>query len=620
MKGFILSDKISTETIPPYVIFTDTETVEGENGSLSLLLGYYQVWKADEKGLPLYQADSGYYTSEAGFYSVISRYLPSRCVAHNWQFDASVLRVGSRENMNYWGYDIDINNGIYPVGGQGYAPFLLSLKFDKGICELICNTNFYKMPLSRIGDSFGIKKLEMPEAELSDTMREYCKRDVEILRDAWFAVFAYTQRIADTTPGITTAMAANRVFRKAFYTPRKKVQGTQHIPYINDAERAAYHGGRTDTFYKGIPESETLYKYDVNSLYPSCMIGEIPVRYSQRGNKSHIVNPPAGMTALANVRLSIPPESQYGFLGIEGIVKDGQLMFPVGEFDCWIWQPISEICVQQDYVNKIHNVLLYESENIFDSYIHQMFAYRQEFKKAGNFAFDMLTKLLMNSLYGKFAQRKNSKWREAAGYEYHIMAEYDSEGMRRFSEIWNEVETEYWQIKDRLYAAESYTGELSQSAVCSIAGYITATGRAVLWNAMAAMLDKGANLYMCDTDSIVADMELPPEMVSDSELGKWKLEEVVKGCECEFTAPKHYLMRGKLKLKGVRNPQLGATQHPQTVFPAFMTDLLSFNSKRRAALENGPALRHIVKTPTGTNTKRRETGYNRPTLPYVLGL
>jgi len=623
MKGFILSDRVSAEKLPPCVIFTDTETSEGEGGSLSLLLGYYEAWQVDSQGLPEYMSGCGFYETESEFYSVLAENAPCRVVAHNWQFDASVLRIGSRENMNAWKYDIDIEAGIYPIAGQGYAPFLICLNFEgKGKVELVCNTNFYKMSLSKIGASIGVRKLDMPEAELSDAMREYCKTDVEILRKAWFSIFAYTQQIANTTPGITAAMAANRVYRKAYYNPKRKVQGSQHIPYVNNAERAAYHGGRTDTFYKGRPDSERIYKYDVNSLYPSCMLGGIPVRYLQKGVNEHIENPPADTAVLADVTLNIPVESAYGFLGLEGVYspEQGQLIFGVGIFRCWIWQPLLEICLEQGYIQQIHNVLLYETENLFDGYIGSLYAMRQEYKAEGNYAFDMLTKLFMNSLYGKFAQRKNSRWNpvDMESKEYEILAYRDSLDMQRFKEIWEGVESDYWQVGGSLYRNDGRTQELSRAAVCSIAGYITAKGRAVLWRAMAALLDRGATLYMCDTDSVITDTRMPDAMVSESKLGAWKLEETADGRECEFIAPKHYIITGKIKLKGVRNPT-NDNEHPQIVFPNFMTDLMSTRKERRARLEAGPALRHIVKVPTGLNTKRREVGYNMPTYPFVMG-
>ena len=37
---------------------------------------------------------------------------------------------------------------------------------------------------------------------------------------------------------------------------------------------------------------------------------------------------------------------------------------------------------------------------------------------------------------------------------------------------------------------------------------------------------------------------LPDDMVSQTELGKWKLEEIIPKGEAEFIAPKHYKVIG----------------------------------------------------------------------------
>ena len=622
VKGYPLSDKVGKEEIPSSVVFVDTETEEAADGRLSLLLGCYEVWQVDDVGLPQERVEEGTFTTEETFYGLISKYADCRVVAHNWTFDAAVLRVGATSNAIRYGYAIDVENGIYPVGQGQYAPFLLRLNFDHGYAEFLCNTNFYKSSLARIGESLKVPKLEMPPVTDIPAMVDYCANDVRILRMAYFAVFSFTQEIADTTPGITTAMAANRVYRKAYYTREKTVQGSQHIGYVNASERAAYHGGRTDTFFKGTPNAEVVYKYDVNSLYPSCMLGNIPIRYSQRGKTNWIERMGDDLIALADVSVNIPPKSAFGFLGVEGVKdEEGQLIFPVGSFRVWAWQPILEILLENGYIAKVHNVLLYESEALFKTYINEMFAHRQRYKADGNAAFDTLTKLLMNSLYGKFAQRENDRWRlvDLDSNEYAVMAE-PSEDMRRFSEEYEGAEYEYWQQGNDLWAIEiKEVRHLARSAVCSIAGYITAKGRAVLWRAMADILSRGGQVYMCDTDSVVTNMTLPDHLVSETVLGLWKEEAKLITQDSYFYAPKHYFMDGKLVLKGVRKPTDGS-EHPQEVFPNFMTDLTSKNPTRRERLESGAVIKHIVKRPTGYNGKRIEQGENLPTLPIVLDL
>ena len=153
---------------------------------------------------------------------------------------------------------------------------------------------------------------------------------------------------------------------------------------------------------------------------------------------------------------------------------------------------------------------------------------------------------MMNSLYGKFAQRQNQRWQpvDPESTEYSVM--FFPDGIERFEAEFEGVEREYWRVNEtELY---SYTLDdlppLARASVCSIAGYITARGRSVLWKALKEVLDVGGTLYMCDTDSIVADCSLPDSAVSSTDMGLFKLEETSPGKETRFYAPKHYFMGG----------------------------------------------------------------------------
>ena len=613
MYGRKLTAKVPAEKIPGTVIFTDTETRECEDGQLELLLGCYEIWAVGSDGMPMYQKGKGDYYNEGQFYDMVRDNLDCRVVAHNWNFDAAVLRVGSADNAERYGYEIDVKGGIYPLVKEGYAPFLLRLQFEDGYAQLLCNTNFYKQSLASIGDSLKLPKTDMPDTGDIPAMLEYCRNDVAILRAAFFAMFAYTQDIAGVTPGITAAMASNRVYRAGYYRGRIEAQGTHHIPYVNDAERSAYHGGRTDTFYKGTPNGQQVYKYDVNSLYPYCMLGNMPVRYLQSGS-TQWVGGYDGYIVLADVDIYIPPESDYGFLGLEGVKIEGRLIFPVGRYRAWVWEPLLKIADRHGYIERVHNVLLYECENIFDEYVTDLFARRLEYKRTGNDAFQLLTKLMMNSLYGKFGQKQSGKWVDTDPDEYNVL--YGLSDVERFQQYWDGEEHEYWQQGDKLYRFVGGSG-LARHSICSIAGYITAKARALLWTALAAVITQGGELYMCDTDSVVCNIPLPAVLVDDSELGKFALEGLVEGDTCEFMAPKHYTYGGKQKLKGVRKPTDGKV-HPQDIFPNFTTDLMSANPTRRMRLETGAVITRIHKSPSGKNDKRIELGYGLPTLPIVL--
>ena len=125
MKGIPLSPSVSKEKLPGNVVFVDTETREESDGQLTLILGYFEVWRVGPEGLPEFTIREGVFYSEGEFYTLLRESAPCRVIAHNWAFDAAVLRVGSRENMERYGYDIDVGNGIYPAGGSDSTrPFL----------------------------------------------------------------------------------------------------------------------------------------------------------------------------------------------------------------------------------------------------------------------------------------------------------------------------------------------------------------------------------------------------------------------------------------------------------------------------------------------------------------
>ena len=613
--SYPLKSKVSKENIPPVVIFTDTETRGDDSGQQTLELGCYELWAVDEYGRGAGMLENGSYTDEQGFYSLLMDYAPCRIVAHNWDFDASVLRIGSSENMERYGYTIDVESSICPPTGQGYAPFFLVLTLsDQRKVELVCNTNFFKNSLADLGESIGFEKWEMPDVDATDSLLAYCARDVEVMRRAWFMLFDFVSGFG-TTPGLTLAMCGNRIFRSAFYDDEWGAQGSEHIEFVRDAEKEAYHGGRTDTLWKGQPTTDSpIRRYDVNSLYPSIMRDPVPVRYEGRvipaaiGSKGYIM--------LIQATLSIP-DTPLGDLGLEGMMIDGKLIFPRGNFTLWLWQPLYEIAERMGWIVNVKRVFAYRSETIMRGFVDKLYADRMEYRKEGNKAYDLFTKLTMNSVYGKFGQRRMAEWERVED----VVEKRVLQGLgERFTAVYDNAigEAHYWKLGSELYRMIPIIGELAAGSVCSIAGYITAAGRARVWEAMEAVVNSGGQVYMCDTDSVVCDVELPRAMVSESKLGKWKLESELPASECVFVAPKHYRME-RWKIKGIREAGDGDA-FTQAVFPKFRTDLVSPNPERRDRLESGAVIGEITKRPTGLNTKRRERGDGQPTSAFALNL
>lgn len=588
------------EDLPPTTVFLDTETepLPGSDNQRLVLL-CWEVWQTSRKtGLPLkhknrpHQHWSGHGKRESDFYGLLASIGPARVVAHNWDFDALALRIGSKATTSRWGYRVVPDKGIYPPTSAGFSPFWVVLRWDAGhTTELVCNTNFHKCSLKALGKAVGIEKLTMPSASDSAALLTYCRRDVEILRRGWFLLFEFSQQVAGTTPGITVAQMAMRCWLKRWYpaSSRLKVIGSLSDSAASEAEEAAYHGGRTETFWRGKPpEGAALRKYDVNSMYPSVMTGLMPIELIGPG--------PLAPGCLADVTVSIPPDG-LGWLGWEGVFIEGRgLVFPAGTFRVTAWWPLIEIALEQGWIQEVHRAWHYVSHPLFRAYVEDVYALRKESTGAKR----LLYKYLLNSLYGKFGQGTFGSWKrtERAGDGRWM----DDEG------------GEWWGVNGEAWQWIPPEPGMGAKSVCAIAGWITAAARAKLWRAMADLYRQGATVFMTDTDSIITDGTLP----TGKGLGEWDLEEVSGAEDCWFTAPKHYLFARAQKCKGIREPQPGVATYEQAQFGKWRTSFMGKRPAQTEQLEAGARVATITKTVTGAVHKRILRGDGMPTDPIVL--
>ena len=685
MKSRSLRQAVMPDNIPPWVVLVDTETVEtSDDGRQDLLLGRYELWRVSTRtGIPCHRSGPklkgaglvpfrrGLFFHEDELYQLLRSLKQSRCIAHNWQYDASVIRLGSKTTRRKHGYFIDMDNGTsFPID-KGYAPFSVRIGWGgEDFTHFLDNTNFHKTSLANLGESFGLAKLPMPDlypglladleylsdedalwlagmdanamAHLDPPARlatlvqviRYCTRDVEVLREAWFSLFRFSWDLAKVTPGITVASMAKRCYQRRWLPAftklyKEKFVGNLNNPFVADAEEQAFHGGRTDVFWQGkVPGDGVLNKYDVNSMYPSCMVAKMPVQLIGGTTAEALFTSIAaerGPIHLAKVTVSIPATG-LGWLGWEGVKIPGRgLTFPAGRFTAWAWQPMLAIAAEQGWIQRVHNVIAYRPRAIFKQYVHDVYALRAEAKAAGDAPRSLLLKYLLNSLYGKFGQRRFGSWKqlEGADLEQQQANAANGDGFCRWQDL---VEgnpeagfAEYLETEGKIYRFEPAEEGMGDNSICSIAGFITAMARAKLWRAMAVLLEQGNTVHMTDTDSIVTDGHLPASMVGKT-LGQWDLEETSPATGCSFHAPKHYTFNEEAKIKGVRNALPGVSTYQQAQFSRWQTDFLSKNPERRARLESGAFVGTIIKEIAGHNLKRVSQGDGRSNLPLVLPL
>ncbi|MCK9327713.1 MAG: hypothetical protein M0P69_19620 [Bacteroidales bacterium] len=453
--------------------------------------------------------------------------------AHNAKYDT--LAAGAVHWLVKMGYTV--------LGFSDDNPFILKLAKkvnDKRKTILILSsTNYYKNSLAELGTIFGLPKLDAAfNAPLRDAIT-YCRRDVEILKLAMdhFINFIRTEDLGNF---------AQTIAGQAFSSYRHRFM--HHDIYIHvdrralEIEREAYSGGRTEAWRIGVVP-EKMFVCDVNSQYPFVMMEKsYPVMLKTIRNTMDLD------TAAAMI------EKGYLLIGRASIdtadpifpVKAGRLIFPVGKFETTLTTPEISAGIARGIITSLKDVCIYEGGKIFMDYVDYFYNARLEAKAKGDKVHDLMYKLFLNSLYGKFGQRAID-W-EAVGeappdvVSVEQIFDVDTQS-RRLVKIFGG--TIFKSIPKQGVAAEA------ANSFPAVAAHVTAYARMLLWSYIE--IAGFSNVAYMDTDSLFvneAGLErLQAAGVLDpTRLGALKLE---KEGQLTIYGVKDYVFDGKAKIKGI---------------------------------------------------------------------
>jgi DNA polymerase elongation subunit (family B) len=360
----------------------------------------------------------------------------------------------------------------------------------------------------------------------------YCIRDTEIVLDAITKLsnWVYDHFRVNISP--TIASLSLRIFFTHF------IKNDIYVSGYDQFFRNSYYGGRVEVFRDRWEWRQIKY-YDFNSLYPSVMfLEEYPdpssLDYTPFPDKSYIYE----FEGVSEVTVYVPEAMEIPPLPIR---HSGKLIFPVGFLRGW-WNH-NELRMAEKYGAKILKVhkTIYAKRTMkpFRGFVQFFYSLRQNYKKEGNKTYDLFTKIIMNSLYGKFGQL-NEKSEvgfidEERGDDWVFEPYGDSD-----VGVWKKIDMDGKVVKE----------DAKHSILCW-ASYVTSWARIYLYEKMIEAVRKGGKVYYCDTDSIITDVELE----DSKELGQVKKEYEGK---IFIIAPKTYILEtndGKImKFKGIRNP------------------------------------------------------------------
>jgi DNA polymerase type B, organellar and viral len=423
------------------------------------------------------------------------KYKRKKVFAHNAEYDLNVIY----DNI----YNLDkeaIFNGKFICATNGNCTFADSL-------------NIFRTSVKNLGQIIGKEKQDIESDYIEGTkdiqvtrkMIDYCIRDCEIVYESLLYIFNLVGNIKITIAGLSLDF-----FRRNYLK--------YNIDYNEILEESffdSYVGGRCEAFFIGKVNS---FVYDVNSMYPNAMLNcWFPnPKYLRKIDcikpELFIKNILPNYEGCARIKL-FHVSNYIGFLPLK---KDGKLLFPVGNFEGhWNFNEIRFALENKMIIILEVNDLVFSErmESPFKDFVSELYLKRKNTK----IPIEKETlKLILNSLYGKFAQRIKTKmiYIDNIDKRINIINEYNEK--RKLIKIhpFNAIR------KDCFIEVKNDRGFLYHT-IPSFSSYITSYSRIELLKLFIKY--ESAKIVYCDTDSIFVENKL--DLKQSDKLGELKLEE-----------------------------------------------------------------------------------------------
>ena len=439
---------------------------------------------------------------------------------------------GAKYDNRYLLYEVfkrgyKVKNILYIQGGFVFKIVIKNKTYDfrdsiflmPGGLKKLCKA----FNITQVKKEFNINSWIKSNFKITDELKTYLKYDCISLYELLEKFYSEFD-VNDVK--LTIASTAFNILLK---DEKRKKALSNYISKEDEIEiRKAYKGGRCEVYKR---KGENLYKYDVNSMYSFVMrdfkypAGDM----IKTKNKQEIDIYINTLKYIGIVKANIKASKQH----IPYLVKKDEtlnkLIAPVGVWTDYITTFEYKEALKRGYEIDILEAYLYtKQENHFKEYVD----YYYNIKKTTKGAKKQIAKLMLNSVYGKFAQKRT--------YEKIVTLSYIIEKGLNLSD--------FIPLGSDMYTKEeTYFYDRKINPILSI--FVTAYARHVLYLGIENIINKGGEVYYADTDAIITDIKLGDELVSDTELGKWDLEEEIEkyiGIDAKL-----YICDDKVKAKGI---------------------------------------------------------------------
>lgn len=465
---------------------------------------------------------------------------------------------------------------------------MLCFTVDAGFRKITFRDSSAILPFSlkNITESFGVRHVkgdfdfEKWDGSITDELLHYLRHDCIGLWESLNEYFRWPliERVGAAS---TMASQALKVFRLFMHKEIKALTSR-----VDAFVRSGYFGGRTEIFRPQYFGKKKLRCYDVNSLYPTVMRNnDYPTNFKKK-TTTYFPEEMGFYEAEVEVPhdMYLPPlptvqhigklkdwaegednkvftkeylESDEGSELAKNYHMTTKLIFPTGRFK-GVWSTIELEYAKSVGVKVLSTGVGYLFENggpIFRTYIDTLYDMRLKAKAKGDGVGDILTKLLMNSCYGRFGLNTERD---------QIVFDDFQTGVKPHSELKIMLDG-----KERIIRLMTEKVSLDKTFTnVAISAWVTSLARIHMHKIMLPVQDE---LYYTDTDSLFTTAELE----TGEGLGELKEEYVCD--KAVFLLPKTYVVEGedhfkKLAMKGFDKKKISKFSY-EDFFTALEGDL-----------------------------------------------
>ena len=542
-------------SIPRRVMFFDTEThpvYKGEYDLHQMYMGWAWYVNLKPDGEIKNEAWKFFDSSDkwtSYFYDKVYPKSTLYLIGSNILFDFFSSGLASQCIQNNWK-----SNFIYDKGLTTIIP----LSKGKRRFKALALQNFVAGGVKDWGKLLGIEKKEVDfETDSFSTIKEYCRRDVEITGKMFLSYLSFVQSNDLGGFASTRASQSLRAYRHRFMD-----QQLLHYdePKYNKFVRSAYMGGRVEAFRLGKLPQLPYTKLDINSMYPFVMkYYDYPTKIKQwlpSITISTLKDRLKEQCAIAKVTLDTNDP-------IYAKRYNGRLVFPIGTFDTYLCSGSLTRAIDNGHIKRIDSCILFEKDRIFSGFVSHFHNLKNQYEEENNPVWRLIVKLLMNSLYGKFGQevpKEIVKEPDDTGDFYREDVYFSDDDIKG-------IET--CCFGQRTITAGEIEAPMSHPA---IAAHVTDYARLHLWKVI-EQAGKNQVLY-CDTDSIIlphSHTNRLKKFMDEEKLGFLKLEGVSR--YLTIRGAKDYFFDTERKVKGIRSDaiKIGPNSYHQSRFPSLST-------------------------------------------------